>query len=250
MPSPSPSQQVSAPSTARPGPVGQRRVYLGIAVMLLLGAVFSGLTAVVMRAAGPTDVDTALHDWAVDFRSDGMTLAARVITTCGDTLTMALLATAVCVGFAWRRWWESAVLVGVAALGAAVLVAVGKRLVGRERPPLNGRLATESSLSYPSGHSLGSFVVIGVVVVALLPHVRGWARLALPALAVALVPAIGLSRVYLGVHWPTDVLAGWILGALWLTCCCTFGVGRRVVGRGSVGGDSPRPGQHAGGDPP
>ncbi len=218
--------------------------------MLLLGAVFSGLTAVVMRAAGPTDVDTALHDWAVGLRSDGMTLAAQVITTCGDTLTMALLATVVCVGFAWRRWWESAVLVGVAALGAAVLVAVGKRLVGRERPPLNGRLATESSLSYPSGHSLGSFVVIGVVVVALLPHVRGWARLALPALAVALVPAIGLSRVYLGVHWPTDVLAGWILGALWLTCCCTGCAGRRLVGRGSVGGPKPPPRAHPPPPPP
>ncbi|WP_306359315.1 phosphatase PAP2 family protein [Nocardia sp. CC227C] len=222
---------MSTPPVAAHRPVGPRRTYLGIAVMLLLGAVFSGLTAVVMRAAGPTDVDTALHDWVVGFRSDGLTLAARMVTTCGDTLTMAVLATAVCVGFAWRRWWESAALVGIAALGAAVLVAVGKRLVGRERPPLDGRLATESSLSYPSGHSLGSFVVIGVVVVALLPHLRGRVRPALPALAVALVPAIGLSRVYLGVHWPTDVLAGWTLGALWLVLCRTCGIGRGVGAR-------------------
>ncbi|MFE1597036.1 phosphatase PAP2 family protein [Nocardia sp. NPDC058705] len=171
---------------------------------------------------GVTTMDIRVLDWMIAHRGEALTDIATVITDLGDTLSMVILA-AVTIGWlALRRNLPLAALVAVTSMGAGVLVWVIKRLVGRHRPPEASRLVFEPSLSYPSGHTLGSTVVVGIVAIVLIPQLtKHWIRLAATVLAVAFPAAVGLSRIYLGVHWTTDVLAGWIIGLLWLVLCVT-----------------------------
>ncbi|MFD3511151.1 phosphatase PAP2 family protein [Nocardia sp. NPDC058666] len=172
--------------------------------------------------SGVTGLDTSVLDWMIAHRGEPLTGIAQVITDLGDTLSMAILAAITISWFAWRRDLPIAVLVAVTSLGAGVLVWVIKRLVGRQRPPEVSRLVFEPSLSYPSGHTLGSTVVVGIVAIVLIPRIRTHCvRAAATVLAIAFPVAVGLSRIYLGVHWTTDVFAGWIIGLLWLVLCVT-----------------------------
>jgi membrane-associated phospholipid phosphatase len=97
-----------------------------------------------------------------------------------------------------------------------------KNLYDRPRPPVGERLAIEGNPSLPSGHALGSVVVIGVLAAVVVLLMRSLALRVLAVVAAAvLVATIGISRLYLAVHWTTDVLAGWFLGGAWLALCVT-----------------------------
>ncbi len=108
-------------------------------------------------------------------------------------------------------------MIALSSAGAAVLVAVAKHLVGRARPPVVEHLVTAHGLAFPSGHAAQSVACYGAV--AWLAWELGGTRRvrAVAAIAAAtLALAVGFSRVYLGVHWPSDVLSGWLLGIGWL----------------------------------
>jgi undecaprenyl-diphosphatase len=147
---------------------------------------------------------------------------AKVVTEVGSTLSMGIIA----VGTVLLLWFKDrrgdAVLVAVVAAGAGLLVRVGKATVGRERPPVEFRLVTETNESFPSGHALASAAILGVVLVVLLPSIPSRAaRIAVLAGVALFALSIGLSRTYLGVHWATDVIGGWVTGLAWLTLCLT-----------------------------
>ncbi|ALM36992.1 phosphatase PAP2 family protein [Streptomyces sp. FR-008] len=132
-----------------------------------------------------------------------------------DPWTMRALA-AVTVLWLWRRGTvRLAVTVGVACLGAAAAQQLLKAAVGRERPEWPDPVDTAHFAAYPSGHAMTATVVCGLVVWGL--HRVKAARPVLVAawtVAVVSVAGVGLTRVWLGVHWPTDVLGGWLLGGL------------------------------------
>lgn len=133
----------------------------------------------------------------------------------GETvLTLAVVLTA---GFlAASRHLLAAALVLAGTITGSIAVALAKNLVGRERPALVDHLVEVSSMSFPSGHAANSAIIyltIALVSVQVIPHRA--ARWFLFGATLLLVAAIGTSRVYLGVHWPSDVLAGWSFGALW-----------------------------------
>ncbi len=129
-------------------------------------------------------------------------------------LTLAVLA-AVGLLLALRRQ-VTALLVVVATSSAGLMVELLKHEVGRPRPTIVPHLVDASGLSFPSGHSAGSAATY-LTLAALATQVvdREAVRRYLIAVALLLVGAIGVSRVYLGVHWPSDVLAGWSFGTLW-----------------------------------
>ncbi|NNH72251.1 phosphatase PAP2 family protein [Nocardia uniformis] len=207
--------EVSGEHTSR------RTIVNGVTTMVLLAVLFCALTALVARSSAPPAVDADASRWIIDHRNGGLTVVAKTLAVLGGTASMTVLTAIACVWSAWRRQWDAAVLVAMTGLGALVLVLVGKHLVARDRPPMAGRLSDETSYAYPSGHTAGSFVVIGIVMIVALPYLRGIVRRVLPIAAAVLVAAVGLSRIYLGAHWPTDILAGWLLGALWLMVCLT-----------------------------
>ncbi|WP_342213878.1 phosphatase PAP2 family protein [Nocardia wallacei] len=183
--------------------------------LVALVAVVAALTTGVVTGDGTVRIDGPVLDWAVAQRANGLTPVARTITDFGDTLSMTILAVLMGAWLAWRQRWPELALTAVVGAGAGLTVLVMKALVGRRRPGVE-HLVTETTHSFPSGHTLGSTAVVGVITaVTVLSLRQRILRGAVAAVAVLFVLAVGMSRVYLGVHWPTDVLAGWALGALW-----------------------------------
>jgi undecaprenyl-diphosphatase len=145
-------------------------------------------------------------------------------TTVGGPVGMPVLATVVAVTLAlvWRQW-TPIVLVAATAAGSLLMTVAGKDLVGRARPPLVDAVPPyEHSPSFPSGHSLNAAAIGGIVAYLVLRRQRSaLARAVTVTVAVAFAVTMGLSRVYLGHHWLTDVLAAWALGVAWLAVVVT-----------------------------
>lgn len=142
--------------------------------------------------------------------------AVRDVTALGSStiLTFVVIATASFLALK-RRFGTAGLMIAATVLGASAVTIV-KALVERSRPDLVGRLMAEASSSFPSGHAANSAIVYLTLATLLFPvlgdrKMRGFVL----AIALLLVGAIGVSRVYLGVHWPSDVLAGWAFGSLW-----------------------------------
>jgi len=117
----------------------------------------------------------------------------------------------VLVLLALRRWREG-LFAAVATGGSALLNLGSKRLFARDRPGLWESIAPETTYSFPSGHAMGSMTLALVLVLLAWPTRARWWVVGAMAL---FVPMVGLSRVYLGVHYPSDILAGWAAAAIW-----------------------------------
>lgn len=197
-----------------------RWVVVWVVCLLLAVVALLQLTDNVVDHDGLTAIDLPWHDWAVAHRSPAWTGIMSVISYVGSTALLTAYAAGAVGWLVVRRQRVHAVLVTVTTLGAAILVPLLKHVFARERPPVVDRLAVEASWSYPSGHSLGSTAVLGVLAVVTTSQLaRRIFRVLVRVAAALLVVAIGVSRVYLGVHWPSDVLAGWLAGGLWLAFC-------------------------------
>ncbi|MEV5490777.1 phosphatase PAP2 family protein [Streptomyces bobili] len=161
------------------------------------------------------DVSRTTHRWAV--ADPDVTQAFRILTDwVWDPLTMRLLCAAVALWLVWRRaaWWTAVWLVTVSAVGTALQQSL-KAALGRERPVWPDPVDSAHYAAYPSGHALTATVVLGLILWLLHRHGAGpvlWRT----ATSVALVSVVGvgLTRVWLGVHWPTDVVGGWLMGAM------------------------------------
>jgi undecaprenyl-diphosphatase len=192
------------------------------ALLAVLAAIVLGLADGAVEQNGLASMDPPVWQWLVDQRTPALTGLAIFFTTVGSTVSMAILATLTILYLLIKRRWGDAALVGAVAGGAGLLVRFGKATVGRERPPADFRLVAETNESFPSGHALASAAVIGVVLVVLVPSIRNRAaRVWLIVGAGLFVFVVGLSRVYLGVHWATDVIGGWVTGLAWLALCLT-----------------------------
>lgn len=171
---------------------------------------------------GVTAPDRPVWSWFVEHRTTAWTTVMRLVTEIGGTAVVAGLALVVAAVLAWRRPERrgDSLLIVIVAAGVGAMILISKPIVGRTRPPLAQRLAEETNQSFPSGHATASIALLGVLLVVLLPLVaRRWARLLMIVGAVLVVALIGVSRLYLGVHWATDVVGGWLTGATWLFVC-------------------------------
>jgi undecaprenyl-diphosphatase len=185
---------------------------------LLAFAAAAGLYAA-FTGGGPALADSALLSESIEVRSGGLTELAVFVTNIGNTTSMAVLAVAV-AGWCWYRGRRAdAVLAVVAMAGSAALFNVLKDAFGRPRPPVADRLVYAGNESLPSGHATMSIVVIGTIVVLAWAGRAVMTRVVLVVAAVVWVGAVGATRVYLGVHWFSDVVAGWLVGAAWLALC-------------------------------
>lgn len=131
--------------------------------------------------------------------------------------TVLLLAVVLTGGFlAVQRRWTTLGLVVAGTLSGSIAVTLIKDVVARARPPLDERLVTVSSASFPSGHAANSAIVYLTLALLLVQTVQGHAaRVYILAATAALVVLIGVSRLYLHVHWPSDVIGGWVFGTFW-----------------------------------
>ena len=185
---------------------------------LILGAAIAAgeLLELAERPNGSTGFDRSVTVWMVAHRTSALTTLARVLSTIGS---QAVLIPVVGVLFAALLIRRRVVLAGMllAAWGGAILLySLTKHFVHRPRPPADIWLTNVgNSTSFPSGHatqSLATFLALALVSAAWLSRARWPGKL----LALVLAAGIGWSRVYLGVHWTTDVGAGWVIATAWV----------------------------------
>jgi len=162
-------------------------------------------------------LDAAVLDalYAGDNRPKALNVLLQLLTAPGGTVVRVVLFLPVLVLLLRRRAWWTAAWVSVTILGIGPLTRLLKDFFGRVRPPYAQGGARLDSLSFPSGHSSGiaTLVMVGLLLAwpLLSAHARRWSVLA----GAALVVLVGLTRMWLGVHYPSDVLAGWALGIAW-----------------------------------
>lgn len=163
-----------------------------------------------------TQFDTLIRHWVFGLRSDWLTSLMRGITSLGYAVQITGIIAVITLAFLyWRKYFEATGFLG-ALLGANLLTEGLKGLVRRARPPLPW-LGSATGYSFPSGHSLVAVVLYGFLLYLVVSNMKpsGW-RKALISLLTVIPFLIGMSRVYLGVHYPSDVAGGWILALLWL----------------------------------
>ena len=228
-------------------PFGRLEPYLPLLLALALGAAivvwaadsFTDL-ARHLKAHDPRvqSVDHAVYDWFSAHRSRARSLFFIGATDFGSPVGMALVILAVGIPLLIRKRYRCAAYLIATAAGGAALDAFLKRHYVRPRPDLAVAVMQARGYSFPSGHAMGSTFVLGAVAYLAVRALQQWrSKSAALALAATLIAAIAISRLYLGVHWTSDVVAGIIAGLLWVTA--TTGAYEMVrqyrLGRGRSG---------------
>jgi undecaprenyl-diphosphatase len=194
----------------------------GLALILCAAFVFGELAEDVVTGDTITLLDVRLAHWFRAHTTAGFTDAMLFVTHWNGILGSAIMAALLACWFWYRKahYWLIVVLVSVP--GGMLLNVVLKHLFRRARPSLEDPLLTLSTYSFPSGHTEAATVFYGLLACYLVRGMRSWpARAAVMAGACAMVMLVALSRMYLGVHYLTDVLAAAAEGAAWLALCIT-----------------------------
>lgn len=204
----------------RMGPYAAMWIVLAAGGLLVVGlaALAAEIYESVVETDGMAGVDGPLLAWAVEQRTPELSAGVTAFTDVGGTIGMPVLAVLVIAVLSRiSRSWRPLILIGVAALGSLAMTIVGKNVIGRSRPDLADAVPPyESSPSFPSGHTLNSTAIVAVIAYLCCLEIDALlGRLAVIAACSLFVVLMGLSRVFLGHHWFTDVAAAWALGLAW-----------------------------------
>lgn len=199
----------------------KRSSLMGAAAVISLAAAILGLflfawIADEMREGDTASFDLAVRAWVHHFASPSMTRAMTVISLLGYNILILELVVALAV-FLLLRWRRAAAWLAVTMAGALALNLALKYSFHRPRPePFFG--VAPPSYSFPSGHALCAFCFYAVLAGLIAARINSVAmRVMIWIAAAVLVIAIGLSRIYLGMHYPSDVLAGYLAAAVWVS---------------------------------
>jgi membrane-associated phospholipid phosphatase len=196
---------------------------LTVAAIVMGASAFAELTDNVLDREGLAGHDSAVTGWLVAHRTPELTVAMRIATNLGGLwFALPLVAVAaLALPRGWGRWRTVALMVGVMA-GTHLLVNGVKLLIARPRPVLDEIVATATGYAFPSGHSAQALAAYCALAYLLNPRLRRrLTRVALWTGAALVVAVVGFSRLYLGVHWLTDVLGGYVIGAIWTAALLT-----------------------------
>ena len=183
---------------------------------LYLVALFSGLTEDILEAEGTIYVDNLVNAAFAPWRVEPLVSGFLWITALGSSPSV-VSAVIIATGFLWSQWrYHVIVALWVTCLGALATTSVGKLLIGRHRPEIELDVTVVTS-SFPSGHATAAVAVYGFLAYAIarvLPNIRE--RFEVAYWSAILILLIGLSRIFLGVHFLTDVIGGLLVGGFWL----------------------------------
>lgn len=201
----------------RPGAV-VAALLAGLIAVMVLAVGFTALLDDALEGDGIARIDQPAVAWLAAHREGWLNTTLALLTHLGDPAAQAIWLIVVCTVCAWRaRSWLPVILGLVGGVGISVVLATAKNLVGRRRPDPPFALVDSHGFSFPSGHAAGA-AAVGLLCGWMLCRwvVHRWAgQVAVWALTITAIIVIGFSRLYLGVHFVTDVLAGWLLGTAW-----------------------------------
>ncbi|MCZ4079945.1 phosphatase PAP2 family protein [Rhodococcus sp. H36-A4] len=190
------------------------------AIFSALGYAFAVLVlAVAVHSDGAlTGADAPVAQWFVDHRSSTLDHLATAITIAGGPPETAALGILVAVVLIWRtKRYGPAVVVLATVAAASFLCSALKLIVGRDRPPLSMQLMLETDHSFPSGHVTGSAALLMMIALIASARCPTAARVLFLAITLAITVIVACTRMYLGVHWLTDVCAGALIAAAMVT---------------------------------
>ncbi|HEY8320074.1 MAG TPA: phosphatase PAP2 family protein [Amnibacterium sp.] len=197
---------------------------VGVVVIFLLAFLASRVYDAVTERDGVAGFDRPVLQAVKGLRSPVADGIAGAVAYGFGPIGMPILAlVAIAILALRRRSWTPVILVVAAGAGSLAMTIAGKDIIDRHRPlRIDAIPPFESSPSFPSGHTLNATVIAGVVAYLILLRRRTVAgRTATVVAAVVIAVVVGLTRILLGAHWFTDVLAGWLLGAAWLAIVIT-----------------------------
>jgi undecaprenyl-diphosphatase len=192
-----------------------------LALVLRVAGLLTLLTALaraINSGGWMSRLDGATNSWLAAHRTVGLDVAATVITDFGSPAATA--ATGVIIA-AVLSWWARSVVPGVVVIGTVGAAAVAntalKAVIDRPRPPLQWQVILETDPSFPSGHVTGTAALLGIIAVVIGTERGRATRARLTVAVVTAVVLVAATRLYLGVHWLSDVIAGAIMAALFVT---------------------------------
>lgn len=170
-----------------------------------------------------TELDKSVTEYVISFRSQALTAYFTFATELGDRNAYIVITIFLAGYYLFkRRSWKFILQTTIVLLLATFSNIVLKRVFKRARPTLE-HLVTVNTLSYPSGHSMSAMAFYGFLVYLCLRYdMRRWLKMLLVVLLVVVILSVGISRVYLGVHFPSDVAAGFVGGLIWVAFCAVI----------------------------
>jgi len=196
------------------------RIVLLIITILISGMVFASLAEDLVNQETLATLDPVFGGWLIAHTSLSGDYVFSTITFLGNALIISIGTGLLGFWLAKRKNWNNLILLFSAVGGSALLNLVLKNIFQRSRPIFPQAFSIETGFGFPSGHTMISLAFYGIVAYIALTYIknRNWKVLTIVG-ALVISVLIGFSRLYLGVHYLTDVLAGWAAGGLWLAVC-------------------------------
>lgn len=196
------------------------KIGLIIIVIMVAGMVFASLAEDLVNKETLSTLDPFFGMWLISHTTLPGDHVFAIVTFFGNALVISAGTGLIGFWFARQRNWKKLILLFSAVAGGALLNLLLKNIFQRTRPAIPGAYMVDTGFSFPSGHTMISLVFYGMVAYLALSYVKSkkWKAFIVAGTLVICV-LIGFSRLYLGVHFLTDVLAGWAAGGLWLAIC-------------------------------
>jgi membrane-associated phospholipid phosphatase len=193
---------------------------LGLLVALFGGWAFSAIAQEVGPNRALEFFDRSATEWVQHFATPALTNAAYVVSYFGSVVVLTTFSIVTALLLLTYRQWERLLGLALTMLGGSSLNILLKHFFQRQRPVWEDPLVTLESFSFPSAHAMGSTLFYGFIALLLVHYCRSWGRrIIIAAVAVLVVLAISATRIYLGAHYLSDVLAAFAAGAAWLAFC-------------------------------
>lgn len=195
---------------------------VGAIIVLLCGWWFGEIVEDLFTHDRLIAVDHQLAAWFNRHATAPLTQIAEAVTFMGSGLFLTTASVAIAAILIWRRAWHRLAVLVITVGGGTLLNLALKHLFHRQRPTVENPLVALSTYSFPSGHTIGATLFYGLLAVIVIRSVQPWRwRIMAPFFAMLMILLVGLSRIYLGAHFLSDVMAAIAVGILWLSVSVT-----------------------------